>query len=236
MTGPQKSKDQIYSILPVGSILGNVANRSSASSPSRSPIPTTVSADSDHNVRTWMDQTAAACDNTPTAWYGASPRGLTPLGQEHGPVDWGDARVRRHSLPTPTALASSLASPSTVPFPTDDNVAESSLLGSTTVRPKHKEQSKLRQALSVIGEGSSHSRESTVERAVNIPIPEDDVDDRSTERGSVGSNHRTDPDEATVHVGNGSTSILAPSTSDDGGTGLGVRDALLRDNTTPTWP
>jgi hypothetical protein len=233
LTGPQKSGDQIYSILPVGSILGNVANRSSTSSGSPSPIPAPIAADSDHNVRTWMDQTAAARDNAPPDWYGTSQRGLAALGQEHSPVDWGDTRVRRHSLPTSTVLASTSVSSSTVPFPTSDQMAELSLSGSNTIRPKHKEQSKLRQALSVIGEGSSHSRESTVDRAANVPIPDDDVDDGSTERGSEGSNHRADPDEVTVHPSNGTTSRSA---SDGSGTGLGVRDDLLGGHTALTWP
>jgi len=232
--GPQKSEDQIYSILPVGSILGNVANRSSSSSPSQSPNSTTLPADSDHNVRTWMDRTAAARDNTPTEWYGTSQRSLAALVQEHGPVDWGDARVRRHSLPTPTAITSSAVSSSTVPFPTGDQVAESSLAGSGTIRPRQKEQSKLRQALSVIGEGSGHSRESTVDRAATVPIPDDDGDDTSTERGSEGSINQTDPGSTTVHATNDTTPVPARLTLGDS-PGLGVGDDLLGDHTPPTW-
>jgi len=150
-------------------------------------------------------------------------------------VDWGDARVRRHSLPTPTAIASSAVSSSIVPFPTGDQAAESSLAGSGTIRPRQKEQSKLRQALSVIGEGSGHSRESTVDRAANVPIPDDDGDDTLTERGSEGSINRTDTDNMTVHAANGTTPVLArPGLGD--GTGLGVGDDLLGDHTPPTWP
>jgi len=181
-----------------------------------------------------MDRTAAAGDSTPTEWYGTSQRSLAALGQEHGPVDWGDARVRRHSLPTPTATASSAVSSSTVPFPTGDQVAESSLAGAGTIRPRQKEQSKLRQALSVIGEGGGHSRESTVDRAANVPIPDGDGDDASTERGSEGSIDHTDPDNMTVHAANGTTPVLARPTLGDG-TGLGVEDDLLGDHAPPTW-
>lgn len=186
-------------------------------------------------MRTWMDRTAAARDSTPTEWYGTSERSLAALGQEHGPVDWGDARVRRHSLPTPTAIASSAVSSSTVPFPTGDQVAESSLTGSSSIRLRQKEQSKLRQALSVIGEGSGHSRESTVDRAANVPIPDGEGDDdASTERGSEGSINHTDPDNMTVHAANGTTPVLTRPTIGDG-TGLGVGDDLLGDHTPPTW-
>lgn len=63
---------------------------------------------------------------------------------------------------------------------------------SGTIRPGHKrEQSKLRQHLSVIGESSSgHSRESTSTahgHSADAPADADDDDDAATEKGSDGA-------------------------------------------------
>lgn len=246
--GPQTADDQIFSILPVGSILNNVKPQSSASSPSPSTAPGSYLSEptlQDQNVRSWMDQTAAARDSLPTDWYGTNHRSLGTLGQEHGPVDWNDGhdgRVRRHSLPTSTVLASSsgTASSSTVPFPTETLMSEAS--GSGTLRPVHKrEQSKLRQPLSVIGEGSAHSRDSTIEAVPKTPGAPDE-DDTATERGSDGgrdaTNHTDDAnsDDMTLRLGKDSPSLESDVLGDGGGGELdgGHRDDLS-EASGPRW-
>lgn len=207
-----------------------------------------------------MDQTAAARNDLPTDWYGSAHRSLTALGQEHGPVDWSDshdARVRRHSLPTPAILGSSISPPSssasssTVPFPSEILMSEASGSGSGsssgTLRPAHKrEQSKLRQHLSVIGEGSSHSRESTIGARSRDGNPESsdhnnntaDDDDASTERGSDGGGNtnqkdETIPDDTTIRLDPNSPSLPSESPTEDGG-GAEVRDDLS-EASGPRW-
>lgn len=209
-----------------------------------------------------MDQTAAARNDLSTDWYGSAHRSLTALGQEHGPVDWSDAhdsRVRRHSLPTPAVLGSSISPPSsssasssTVPFPSEVLMSEASGSGSgsssgtSTLRPAHKrEQSKLRQHLSVIGEGSSHSRESTIgarSRDGNAESSDHnnnaaDDDDALTERGSDGGNtnqkDETIPDDTTIRLDPDSPSLPSESPTEDSG-GAGVRDDLS-EASGPRW-
>ncbi|KAF8322204.1 hypothetical protein DL93DRAFT_2072066 [Clavulina sp. PMI_390] len=224
--GPQKAEDQIFSILPINSILSNVDKARSSPSPSPSAPPSLPASYSesnlhDQNVRTWMDQAAAARDNTPTDWYSTTHRSLTALGQEHGPVDWSDSqdsRIRRHSLPTPSPFASTspttpspIAPSSSIPFPTEPMMSEasSSSSGATLRIAPKRGQSKLRQHLSVIGEGSAHSRDSTIEAdlgdAMAEPVssaavdaePKPEPQENGNENSENGDDDDSDDDAAT---------------------------------------
>lgn len=168
-----------------------------------------------------MDQAAAARDPPPGLdWYSGASRSITALTNENGPVDWtdtSDARVRRHSLPTKPETLNGVASSSTVPFPSpaDLNTSTSLGTGTGTVRPRqNREQSKLRNTLSIIGEtGSSHSRDSTTTETPGSGATVDD-DDTSTERGSDGGSAHEE-EEAAPFPADDATVLLAKSSESE---------------------
>ena len=279
--GPLKNEDQIYSILPIGSILSNVTNndRSAASSPSPHAMTyhhqsaanfnskiseSSNDTDTEGDVRNWMDKSTAAREAAPdltsssrsllptssspstlmgvaSDWYSSS---ALPVAAYAGAVDWadaGDARARRRSLPTDpqAALASTSTSAFAVPFPsvastsTDPYLASKSDLtpnGTTSLAKKSPGKSKLRQTLSVIGEGStvlsSHSRDSTytargppegLKGALeNTGDSDGDDDNVSTERDSIHSKGAPGEDETIQRSLNESES---ESKQSDGGSG-----------------
>lgn len=162
-------------------------------------------------------------------WYSSS---VLPVTSYAGAVDWtdvSDVRTRRHSLPTvPQGLAStsheSPASSFTLPFPslpsTSSDIASTSKVEAQTnglsalAKKKSTGKSKLRQTLSVIGEGSTvlsgHSRESTYTirgapdgDQENVEGGDgdahDDDDDTTTERDSVHSRNAPEED-ATIQL------------------------------------
>lgn len=177
--GPQKSEDQIYSILP----LGILSARSSSSSPTPGMLSASATVtDSDSGVKSWMDQTTSAADASAGGGEAyaypydhpitPSPTATPDWGNMN--VDWADqeSRARRHSLPTlatPTTLIPSINLPSSssggslsassnslrVPFP----------VGMPPSPPERRRtgESKLRQVLSAIGESGSGSSNHSID-------------------------------------------------------------------------
>lgn len=205
-TGPQKSEDQIYSILPVG-ILNN---RSETSSPSPA-----ISNDMEYagsgvaGVRSWMDHTSSAREAqyevpTHSTTLGAAAMTMVPDWSLGG--DWSDAnaRERRHTLPGPLLPSSSSSS---IPIATTSSSppSSSSVPFPATTPPSRPDsrraESKLRNVLSVIGEsrqpsGDSEDYEPT-ERA-SSPPPTPSANGGDEDADSDNSSEDEDRDDRTI--------------------------------------